>query len=334
MTERFAWVDGGPSRDSWVAEILVEENSPKIYLKNFHEPNRTRLIPHGFQYFCPTSVDEVVALLEKYGSDAKILAGGMSLIPAMKLRLASPSYIVDINRIEDLGYIKESGGKLLIGALTRHHDIETSDLVRQKVSLLFETAGWIGDPQVRNMGTIGGSLSHCDPSGDWGAAVLALRGDLKVVGPAEERLIKIDDFLVDTFTAALEPDELLTEISVPIPPAGSGGAYTKLERKAGDFATAAVAAQISLDANGVCTYAGIGLTALGLKNLRAENAERTLLGRQLTKETIEEAASAASEDAQPTLDPLRGSAVFKKEMARVYTRRALELSLSRAKGCN
>jgi carbon-monoxide dehydrogenase medium subunit len=289
------------------------------------------MVPRKFEYFAPTSLKAATTLLKKYRSDAKVLAGGMSLIPVMKLRLGSPQYIVDINRIPGLDYVKQKGKDIHIGAMTRHHTLETSKLVREKVGMLSETAGWIGDPQVRNMGTIGGSLSHCDPSGDWGAALLALRATVRVRGPSKERVLKIDDFLVDTFTSALKDDEILTDISVPLPAPRSGGAYVKLERRSGDFATAAVATQVSLDAKGVCTYAGIGLTALGSKNLRAFKAEAAILGKPLTAKAIEEAADAASEDSQPLSDPLRGSADYKREMAVVYTRRGLNLAVQRAK---
>jgi carbon-monoxide dehydrogenase medium subunit len=290
------------------------------------------MVPRKFEYFAPTTLKEANSLQKKYGSDAKLLAGGMSLIPVMKLRLGSPSYIIDLNRISGLEYVKPAGGSLVIGALTRHHAIETSKAAREKAPILCETASWIGDAQVRNMGTIGGSLSHSDPSGDWGATVIALRGSVKLRSPSKERTVKIDDFLVDTFATDLKEDEILTEVSVPIPPPRSGGAYVKLERRSGDFATVAVAVQISLDAKGVCTYAGIGLTALGNKNLRASKAEAALVGRPLTAKVIEEASEAAAEDSQPMPDPLRGSAEYKREMAQVYTKRGLELAVKRAKG--
>src|SRR5438132_10889281 len=221
------------------------------------------MIPRTFQYVAPKTVNETTTLLKKYGSKAKILAGGMSLIPVMKLRLASPTYIIDINRVPGLQYVKESAGRLLIGALTRHHELETSKLIRQKAQIIAETAAWIGDPQIRNMGTIGGSLTHSDPSGDWGATILALRGEMKVRGRGKERIIKPDNFFVDTFTSAVKPSELLTEIIIRTPPPMSGGAYTKLERTAGDFATVGVAAQITLDEKGNCKYAGLGLTTRG-----------------------------------------------------------------------
>lgn len=290
------------------------------------------MVPRKFEYFAPKSVGEATALLKKYGSDARVLAGGMSLIPIMKLRLSSPAYLIDINGIPGLEHIKEEGGNLLVGARTRHHDFERSKLIREKAYIMSECAGTIADPQVRNMGTIGGALCHSDPSGDWGSVVLALRGSVKIAGPSKERTMTIDDFLVDMFTSALKPNEILTEIIIPVPPARSGGAYLKLQRKTGDTATAAVAAQLTLDSSGTCAHAGIGLTSLGSKNLRAVKAERMLLGKSPTPSVIDEAAEAASEDSQPTADPLRGSAEYKREMAKVFTRRAVQLAVARANG--
>lgn len=296
------------------------------------------MTPRSFQYFAPASLELAAEFLKEHEGDAKILAGGMSLIPLMKLRLASPRYLVDINRVKGLEYVKESedGRALLIGALARHHALESSALAKKRVPLLSEAAGQIGDPQVRNLGTIGGALAHSDPSGDWGATILALRGEVRVLGPSGRRSIAIDDFLVDTFVTALKEDELITEVSVPVPPEGrSGGAYLKLGRKAGDFATVGVAAQLTLEERkdgSVCTSAGIGLTALGPKNLRASKAEACLVGRRLTKEALEEASSAAAKECAPTDDPLRGSATYKREMAGVFTRRALELASARAQG--
>ncbi len=301
---------------------------------NYKRPNGVsvnRMVPRSFEYFSPRTVNEAIALLKKHGDQAKILAGGMSLIPVMKLRLASPNYLIDIGRLSTLDYVKESGNSLLIGAMTRHHTIEASRVVKQRVPILAETASWIGDPQVRNMGTIGGSLTHADPSGDWGAAMLAVRGEMKLRG-SEERVVKADDFFLDMFTSAVTATELLIEIRVPVPGPRSGGAYAKLERKAGDFATVAVAAQIAIDEKSVCTYAGLGLAALGPTSTRAKRAENALVGKSLTASVIEDAAYAASEDAQPTSDPLRGSAEYRKAMAKVFTRRALKLAFSRAKG--
>lgn len=291
------------------------------------------MLPRSFQYFAPSSVEEAIGFLREHPGEAKVVAGGMSLIPLMKMRLASPAYIVDINNLRGLESVEKSqdGGTLRVGALTRHHALETSPLVKREAPLLAEAAGLIGDPQVRNMGTIGGALAHSDPSGDMGAAILALRGAVTVVGPEGERSIPIDSFLVDTFTTSLKEDELVTSVSVPVSREGaSGGAYLKLERKAGDFATVGVAAQLWLK-DGSCTYAGIGLTALGPKNLRASRAEATLVGKEPTKEAIAQAASAAAAECSPTDDPLRGSAAYKREMAEVFTRRALEAAAARAR---
>ncbi len=289
------------------------------------------MIPRTFEYVAPKTVNEATSLLRKYGSNSKILAGGMSLIPVMKLRLASPTYLIDINGISSLEYLKATNTKLLVGALTRHHTLESSRVVQKRAKLVAETASWIGDPQVRNAGTIGGSLTHADPSGDWGAAILASRSEMRLRGAKTERIVKSDDFFVDTFASAVKPNELLIEVRIPIQPE-SGGGYAKLERKAGDFATVGVAAQLAIDKNIVCTYVGIGLTALGPTNLRAKKAEGALLGKVVNERRIAEAAQAASEDAQPASDPLRGSVEYKREMAAVYTKRALITAFRRAKG--
>jgi aerobic carbon-monoxide dehydrogenase medium subunit len=295
------------------------------------------MLPRSFEYFAPRTLEEAFDFLREHEGDVKVLAGGMSLIPLMKMRLASPGHIVDINHVEGLEYIKESedGKTLLIGSLTKHHSLESSPLAIKRVPLLSETAGSIGDPQVRNLGTIGGALAHSDPSGDWGAAILALRGSIRAAGPLGERSISIDDLLIDTFTTALKADELITQVSVPIPPVGGGGgAYLKLERKAGDFATVGVAVQLTLQEGkeGICSYAGIGLTAVGPKNLRASRAEGCLVGRRLTKQAIAEAASAAAKECAPTDDLLRGSAKYKREMVEVFVRRAIELAGARSQG--
>jgi carbon-monoxide dehydrogenase medium subunit len=296
------------------------------------------MLPRSFQYFAPTSLEEAFKLLKEHEGDSKILAGGMSLIPLMKLRLASPGFVIDINGIRWLEYIKESidGTSLLIGPLARHHELASSSLVRKRLPLLSEAAASIGDPQVRNLGTIGGALAHSDPSGDWGAAILAVRGTVKATGPAGERSIPIDDFLVDTFQTALKEDELITQVSVPMPPqGGSGGAYLKLERKAGDFATVAVAAQLTIEERSDGSFfrqAGVGLAALGAKSLRAKDAEACLVGKKVGEETIAKASSAASKECSPADDPLRGSAEYKRDMARLFTRRAIELAVARARG--
>jgi carbon-monoxide dehydrogenase medium subunit len=289
------------------------------------------VIPDRFEYFAPKTVPEAVGLLQRLGAEAKVLAGGHSLIPLMKLRLAAPRYVVDLNRIAGLAYIKEADGVLRIGALTRHADLETSDLVRRRYPLLADTARVIADPIVRNWGTVGGALAHADPAGDWGAAMLAAGAQVVVAGPQSERVIPIDDFLVDTFTTALRPDEIATEIRVPQPAARSGGAYLKLERKVGDFAIAAVGVSLALDEAERVGGVGIGLCNVGPISRRAERAEEALRGKPADDATIARAAAAAAEEADPATD-LRGPAEYKRDVVRVLTGRALRLARERAKG--
>jgi len=289
------------------------------------------MIPDRFEYFVPKTVPEAVGLLQRYGPEAKLLAGGHSLIPLMKLRLAAPRYLVDLNRIPRLAYIEEDGAALRIGALTRHGDLEASDFVRARYPLLADAARVIADPLVRNMGTIGGSLAHADPAGDWGAVMLAARAEIVATGPRGARTIPIDGFFVDTFTSALEPDEILTEIRVPKPQRGGGGAYLKLERKVGDFAIAAVGVSLGLDGRGTCGEVGIGLCNVGPTSLRAKRAEGALQGQKPDDAAIARAAEAAATESDPVGD-LRGPAEFKRDMVRVLTARALRLAVQRAKG--
>jgi aerobic carbon-monoxide dehydrogenase medium subunit len=288
------------------------------------------MIPKPFEYHSPTTLDEALLLFQNLGSKAKILAGGQSLIPIMKLRLASPENIIDLNRISGLDYVKEEGDKVMIGALARHSQILASPLLGEKIPIMIETARLIGDYQVRNLGTLAGSLVHCDPGGDWGSCMLALRAELRARGSDRSRSISIDDFLVDTFQSSLEPGEILTEVVVPIPKGKSGGAYVKFERKAGDFASVAVASQITLGQDGNCSYIGIGLTAVGPANLRASKAEQRMLGKKIDASAIEEASAAASEECSPVSDPVRGSAEYKRAMVRVYTERSLKIAHARA----
>src|SRR6478672_5447746 len=208
------------------------------------------MIPPSFQYLRPKTVPEAVAMLQQHGDEAKILSGGQSLIPMMKLRLARPGVLIDINRISGLSYVKEEGGYLKIGGLTREAEMESSPLVRSKYPILLDTAHVIADPQVRNLATVAGNLAHGDPANDHPATMLALGAQIVATGPRGERVIPIDEFFVSIFTTALQADEILTEIRIPIPPAKSGGAYFKLERKVGDFATAAAAVQLTLDGAG------------------------------------------------------------------------------------
>jgi carbon-monoxide dehydrogenase medium subunit len=287
------------------------------------------MIPGSFDYFAPGSIPEAIALLQQYGDDAKILAGGHSLIPLMKLRLAQPAYLIDINRIGGLAYIKEEGGELRIGAMTREADIDRSELIRTRYPLIADTARMIADPLVRNMATVGGNLAHADPANDHPATMLALGAQVVATGPGGERSIPIADFFTGLFATALEQNEILTEIRVPVPPPRSGGAYVKLERKVGDYATAAVAAQVTLDEQGVCRYAGIGLTAVDSVPVKATRAEAALLGRPLDDATIGAAAQIASEECDPTAD-LRGPVEYKRSMVRELAKRALAKARERA----
>jgi len=288
------------------------------------------MIPASFEYSAPTTLSHAIALLQQHGTDAKILAGGQSLIPLMKLRMAAPKHLIDLNRISELAYIRESDGHLTIGALTRESQIDSSELIRQKYPLLADTAAVIGDPLVRNMATVGGNLAHADPANDHGATMLALRAEVVATGPNGARTIALTDFFTGLFTTALNPDEILTEIRIPIPPPGSGGAYLKVERKVGDFAAAAVAVQLTLDGN-VCKGVGIGLTNVGSTPIEASRAEQALEGQAPTDENIQKAAALAAEQAEP-VDDLRGSADYKRSLIRVLTGRALRLAIARAKG--
>ncbi len=236
------------------------------------------MIPATFEYHAPTSIKEATALLARLGDDAKVLSGGQSLIPLMKLRLASPKYLVDINGLPGLGTIAESDGFLRIGGLCRESDLEESELIRTRYPLILDTCRVIADPIVRNLATVGGNLAHGDPANDHPATMLALGAEVVAVGGGGERRIPIAAFFTGPFTTALRTDEILVEIRVPIPPARSGGAYVKLERKVGDFATAAVAVQVALAADGTCARAGIGLTNVGAMPIKASSAEAALAG--------------------------------------------------------
>jgi carbon-monoxide dehydrogenase medium subunit len=287
------------------------------------------MIPAAFEYHAPSTIDEATALLSKLGEDAKVLSGGQSLIPLMKLRLASPAHLVDINAIPGLSGIREADGFLRIGALTRESDLEESEIVRTRYPLLHDTSKVIADPIVRNLATIGGNLAHGDPANDHPATMLALGAEIVAVGPKGERRMPIATFFTGPFETGLKPNEILVEIRVPIPPARSGGAYLKLERKVGDFATAAVAVQVTLGANGACEQAGIGLTNVGLTPIKATRAEASLKGKALDESAIKQAAELAAQAAEPSAD-LRGSVEYKKDLVRVLTARALRKAAERA----
>jgi carbon-monoxide dehydrogenase medium subunit len=287
------------------------------------------MIPQSFEYFSPQTVSEAISLLHEHGDGAKILSGGQSLIPMMKIRLARPEYIVDINRLAELQYVKEENGFLKIGGLTREADLEASDLIRSKYPIILDTAQMIADPQVRNMATVGGNLAHGDPANDHPATMLALGAEVVATGKSGVRAIPIGDFFLSIFSTALEHGEILTEIRIPIPPSGSGGAYFKLERKVGDFATVGVAAQVTVDNAGICRRAGIGLTNVGPTPIKAARSEVFLVGKKMDEQQISQAAQLAAEDAEPSSD-LRGPAEYKVSMIRELTKRALARALERA----
>jgi carbon-monoxide dehydrogenase medium subunit len=279
------------------------------------------MYPASFDYFAPTTLDEALALLEEYGEDAKVLAGGQSLIPLMKLRFASPRALVDINGVSELGELEEQDGSLHVGALVRHKACERSELLRGRWATMGDAAPLISDPIVRNLGTVGGSLAHADPQGDWGSVMLAMRAEITVRGPNGTRTIPIDEFFEGPFTTALEPTEILTGVRIPDPGARAGGTYLKLERKVGDFATVGVAVHVSFS-NGTVGTAGIALTGVGPKNLRAEAAEQALAGRALDDEAISEAARLAAEAAEARTD-VRGTEAYKRNVVRVFVERGL-----------
>jgi len=284
------------------------------------------MYPAQFDYHSPASVQEAISLLGRLKDDAKLLAGGHSLIPMMKLRLAQPKHLIDLRKVPGLSGIKEDGGAIAIGALTTHYAVESSSLLKQKCPLLAEAAGTIGDPQVRNMGTIGGSLAHADPAADYPAAVIALGAELVAEGPKGKRTIKVDDFFKGLLTTALQPQEILVEIRIPSWPAGTGMAYMKFPHPASRFAVVAVAALVTADGKKV----GVGITGAGTKAIRARGVEAALAGKTLDAATIKAAAEKAADGVDVQAD-LQGSVEYKTHLLKVYCRRALEAALSRAK---
>jgi aerobic carbon-monoxide dehydrogenase medium subunit len=279
------------------------------------------MYPGRFEYEAPATLEEALAALDRYGDEGKVLAGGQSLIPLMKLRFAMPRALVDINRVPGLDGLAEEEGGLRIGALTRHKDCERSSVLKGRFGVLGDAAPQISDPIVRNLGTVAGSLAHADPQGDWGSALMAAGARVVARGPDGSREIAIEDLFEGPFTTTLEPTEVITEVRVPDPGPKAGGTYLKLERKVGDYATAAVAVHLSFS-NGSVERAGIALTGVGPRNLRAHAAEEALAGATLDDEAIAEAARLAAEAAKPQSDE-RGSADYKRNVVRVFTERGL-----------
>ncbi len=288
------------------------------------------MIPAVFDYKAPATLEEAVSLLAGDPDGAKVLAGGHSLIPAMKLRLAQPQLLVDIARIKSLSYIREDGNQILIGATTTHYQLEASDLLKQICPLLPACAGSIGDVQVRNKGTIGGSIAHSDPAGDWPAAVLALDADLVLVGPNGERTVKAANFFVDLLTTDLQPGEILREIRIQKPSGRFGQAYQKVPHPASGFAVVGVAVQLAFNDDGSCKAAQIGVTGVGAKAYRAQAAEAALAGKNLDEQTIAAAAAHVCDGVDPNAD-LYASGEYRCHLAQVHTRRALQAAKANVK---
>lgn len=287
------------------------------------------MLPAPFQYDAPTTSDEALSLLAEYGEDAKVLAGGQSLIPLLKLRFASPARLIDINRVPGLDFMEERDGTLRIGPLLRHRTAERSSLLSSRYAVIAEAAPQISDPIIRNLGTLGGSIAHADPAGDWGSVMLALDAEFVLRSKAGARTVKARDFFKGPFTTELKPTEMLVEIRIPAAGAQTGGAYLKLERKVGDFATVGVAVHLQMD-DGKVRSAGIGLTAVGAQNIKATRAEELLRGAALSDEVIEAAAQEAAAAAEPGADH-RGSVEYKRNVVRVFTKRGVRRAYERAR---
>lgn len=280
------------------------------------------MFPAAFEYHRASSVDDAAATLQQRGADARVLAGGQSLIPAMRYRLARPAYLIDINSLADLEFVRQQDGMLVLGALARDAAVERTSFLRERYPLLADVSAVVADPVVRQMGTVVGSLCHNDPAGDWPVAALAGRAQIVVRGAAGTRVVAIDDFLIDSFTTAVGDGEMALEVRFPTPPARTAGAYEKIERKVGDFATASAAAQIGVAADGTIDHAGIAIGAMGAIALRVSGAEAILRGQRPTRELIRAAADEAVKVADPAADT-RGSVPYKKAMAGVLVGRAL-----------
>jgi carbon-monoxide dehydrogenase medium subunit len=288
------------------------------------------MIPAAFEYHAPKSIEEALRLLDRHGDEAKLLAGGHSLLPMMKLRLAAPRFVIDLGRLKGLDYIREEEGMIAVGALTTHTAVEHSSLLRSKCLLLSETAAAIGDVQVRNRGTIGGSLAHADPAADYPAAILALDALMALQSSSGSRTVSAADFFVDMLTTQLRPGEILTEVRVPVIGKGSGGAYCKLSQPASGYAVVGVAARVTLS-KGKLAQVTVGVTGVGPKAYRAANVEDALRGKKPSEKLLADAARHAAHGIE-ALSDLHASAEYRREMAAVFTRRALELAIARATG--
>lgn len=289
------------------------------------------MIPESFEYHVPRTLEEAAQLIAQFGDDGKLLAGGHSLVPMMKLRLASPKHLVDLGRLDGLRYILEKDGRLEIGALTTHYRIESSSLLKEKCPLLPMTACEIGDVQVRNKGTLGGNLAHADPAADWPAAIVALGAELKAVSAAGERWIPASEFFVGLMATSLNPGEILTAIRFPLLPPRTGDAYIKHPHPATGFAVVGVAARVTLNEKGAVETAQVGITGVGLAAYRASAVENEIRGKLPTAKNLQQAASHAAEGVEAN-DDLYASADYRAHLATVYTERALAAAAERAAG--
>ncbi len=286
------------------------------------------MIPREFDYFDPTSTEETVNLLSKYGEDAKLMAGGMSLLPMMKLRIVSPRVLVDLWRVPDLEHIRERDGMVLIGSRVTHYALHSSEIVRKKLPVLAEAAQVVGDPLVRNLGTIGGSAAHAAPNADYPPVLVALAAEMSVTGPKGTRTIGAKDFFKDIFTTAMEPSEVLTEIRIPLPKAGEGGAYLKMSRRGTDFAVVSAAAVLRRGGGGRCGEANLLVGGVGSIPVRARAAEELLQGASLTPELVREAGEAAVKGLDPPSD-VQADSQYRIDVAKIFVRRAIEAAWSR-----
>jgi aerobic carbon-monoxide dehydrogenase medium subunit len=287
------------------------------------------MYPAQFEYHTPGTIKEALDLLARYKDDAKLLAGGHSLLPAMKLRLTQPKHLVDLRKLQGLSGIKEDGATLVIGAMTTHYAVESSPVVKAKCPVLAATAGQIGDPMVRNMGTIGGSLAHADPAADYPATIIAVGAEMVAEGPKGRRTIKADDFFKSLFTTALAPDEIITEVRVPACGPKVGCAYLKFPHPASRFAVVGVAAMLTMD-DGKVAKASIGITGAGTKAVRAKGVEAGLTGKVLDAATIQAAAEKAPDGVDVQAD-LQGSEEYKRHLLKVFARRAIEAASTAVK---
>ncbi len=291
------------------------------------------MYPAAFDYSVAESVDHAIDLLQRHEEGAKLLSGGQSLVPLMKLRLVQPTHVIDIGRLGGLSDVREdaTAGVVRIGALATHAQVGASTVVREKLPLMTEAAGVIGDAQVRGWGTLGGALAEADPAGDWGPVMQALEGRVECTGPSGIRVVEAASFFVDAYTTVLADDEMITGLQVPVPSKGSAGAYLKMERRAGDFAVASVAVQLELDGAGNCTKAGVALGAAGLTPIKAVAAEEALRGQPVAQETVEAAAERVMEAANPLAD-VRGSSDYKRAVCGALFWKAVDMALRRHRG--